>query len=88
VLSTPDAQADGLEGVIEGLRVILQYMAARRFIRDYKVNAEVCRSIPFMTKLVRGISGFDNATWPSREPLLKAGQEQIPLKLALPNSSC
>lgn len=58
MLSTPDAQADGLEGVIEGLRVILQYMAVRRFIRDYKVNAEVCRSIPIVTKCVIGIVWF------------------------------
>lgn len=36
-----DANAEGLEiGALEGLRAILAYMRAMRFIRDWKIDAD------------------------------------------------
>lgn len=35
-----DAESEGLEGVIEGMRTILQYLQAKSFIRTLKINSQ------------------------------------------------
>lgn len=44
-----DAESEGLEGVIEGMRTILQYLQAKSFIRTLKINSQARHPPPPVT---------------------------------------